>query len=140
VVGLGARKNGIFEKLLSLRPVPVFPGTQALLERLRAGQVPVALATASRNARAVLAAAGLKDAFDVVVDGNTAAQLGLAGKPDPALFLHAIRELKVEPERAVVIEDAVAGVAASGERMPRKSTLFTPKPRTGLVLRDHRDA
>jgi len=110
--GLGARKNGIFEKLLGLRPVPVFPGTQALLERLRAGQVPVALATASRNAHAVLAAAGLKDAFDVVVDGNTAAQLGLAGKPDPALFLHAIRELKVEPERAVVIEDAVAGVAA----------------------------
>jgi uncharacterized protein (DUF1015 family) len=35
---------------------------------------------------------------------------------------------------------AVAQVAASGERMPRKSTLFTPKPATGLVLRDHRDA
>lgn len=111
-VGLGSRKNGIFEKLLSRRPVPVFPGTHALLQRLKAGKVPVALATASRNAHAVLAAAGLKDAFDVVVDGNTAAQLGLAGKPDPALFLHAIRELKVEPERAAVIEDALAGVAA----------------------------
>jgi uncharacterized protein (DUF1015 family) len=36
--------------------------------------------------------------------------------------------------------DAVAAVAGAGERMPRKSTLFTPKPRTGLVLRDHRDA
>jgi uncharacterized protein (DUF1015 family) len=35
---------------------------------------------------------------------------------------------------------AVAAVAAAGDRMPRKSTLFTPKPRTGLVLRDHRDA
>jgi uncharacterized protein (DUF1015 family) len=35
---------------------------------------------------------------------------------------------------------AVTSVAATGERMPRKSTLFTPKPRTGLVLRDHRDA
>ncbi len=35
---------------------------------------------------------------------------------------------------------AVAAVAASGERMPRKSTLFTPKPATGLLLRDHRDA
>ncbi|MGZ4617983.1 MAG: DUF1015 family protein [Frankiaceae bacterium] len=29
----------------------------------------------------------------------------------------------------------VAAVAAAGERMPRKSTLFTPKPRSGLVLR-----
>jgi uncharacterized protein (DUF1015 family) len=36
--------------------------------------------------------------------------------------------------------EAVAAVARAGERMPRKSTLFTPKPRTGLVLRDHRDA
>jgi uncharacterized protein (DUF1015 family) len=35
---------------------------------------------------------------------------------------------------------AVAAVAGGGERMPRKSTLFTPKPRTGLVVRDHRDA
>ncbi len=30
---------------------------------------------------------------------------------------------------------AVAAVAEAAERMPRKSTLFTPKPRTGLVLR-----
>ena len=36
--------------------------------------------------------------------------------------------------------EAVSRVAAGGERMPRKSTLFTPKPRTGLVIRDHRDA
>jgi uncharacterized protein (DUF1015 family) len=35
--------------------------------------------------------------------------------------------------------DAVAAVAAAGERMPRKSTLFTPKPATGLLIRDHRD-
>jgi uncharacterized protein (DUF1015 family) len=36
--------------------------------------------------------------------------------------------------------EAVASVAGTGERMPRKSTLFTPKPSTGLVIRDHRDA
>ncbi len=36
--------------------------------------------------------------------------------------------------------NAVTTVAAGGERMPRKSTLFTPKPRTGLVIRDYRDA
>ena len=35
--------------------------------------------------------------------------------------------------------DAVTAVAAQGERMPRKSTLFTPKPRTGLLVRDYRD-
>jgi uncharacterized protein (DUF1015 family) len=30
---------------------------------------------------------------------------------------------------------AVFAVAAAHERMPEKSTLFVPKPRTGLVLR-----
>jgi uncharacterized protein (DUF1015 family) len=33
----------------------------------------------------------------------------------------------------------VAAVARTGARMPRKSTLFVPKPRTGLVLRPHAD-
>ncbi|KQS54811.1 hypothetical protein ASG36_20470 [Geodermatophilus sp. Leaf369] len=34
----------------------------------------------------------------------------------------------------------VAAVARAGARMPRKSTLFVPKPRTGLVFRPHRGA
>ncbi|SES66184.1 Uncharacterized conserved protein, DUF1015 family [Geodermatophilus poikilotrophus] len=33
----------------------------------------------------------------------------------------------------------VAAVARANARMPRKSTLFVPKPRTGLVLRPHGD-
>jgi uncharacterized protein (DUF1015 family) len=36
--------------------------------------------------------------------------------------------------------EAVIAVAAAGERMPRKSTFFTPKPRTGLLLRAYADA
>ena len=34
-----------------------------------------------------------------------------------------------------VTVDVVHALAAHGERMPRKSTSFGPKPRTGLVLR-----
>lgn len=34
---------------------------------------------------------------------------------------------------------AVASVAAAGARMPRKSTLFTPKPASGLVMRRFAD-
>jgi uncharacterized protein (DUF1015 family) len=35
--------------------------------------------------------------------------------------------------------EAVVDVAAAGDRMPRKSTLFTPKPRTGLLIRAYQD-
>jgi trehalose/maltose hydrolase-like predicted phosphorylase len=70
------------------------------------------LVTASRNAAVVLAAAGLRDTFGAVVDGVTAAELKLPGKPQPALFLEAARRLGVLPARAAVIEDSVAGVEA----------------------------
>jgi beta-phosphoglucomutase-like phosphatase (HAD superfamily) len=57
-------------------------------------------------------AAGLRELFDVEVDGVEADRLGLAGKPDPALFLEAARRLGVAPGRAAVVEDALAGVEA----------------------------
>jgi len=113
VYGLGTRKNDIFLELLSAQGVPVFPGAAALLQRLKWGGIPVGLVTASRNAAALLSAAGLEGAFDVIVDGNDAAGLGLPGKPDPATFLEAAHRLGVAPARAAVVEDAVAGVTAA---------------------------
>lgn len=113
VRGLASWKNEIYLDLVAERGATAFPGTVDLLERLRAGGVPVALVTASRNAGALLAAAGLAGGFDVVVDGGRAAELGLAGKPDPAMFLTAASELGVAPAQVAVVEDAVAGVQAA---------------------------
>ncbi len=50
--------------------------------------------------------------FPVVADGVVAAERGIAGKPAPDLFLDAARSLGVDPAQAVVVEDAVSGVAA----------------------------
>ncbi|MGM9470649.1 beta-phosphoglucomutase family hydrolase [Pseudarthrobacter sp. YS3] len=113
VHGLAKRKDQLFRARLGRDGVRPFPGTVALLERLRSARVPVVLATSSRNAAAVLAAAGLTDAFDLVVGGVIAGELGLPGKPDPALFLEVVHRLGIPPARAVVIEDAVAGVEAA---------------------------
>jgi len=46
------------------------------------------------------------------VDGLTARERSLAGKPAPDTFLAAAAELGVSPAQAVVFEDALAGVAA----------------------------
>lgn len=113
VHGLAARKNELFHALIGERGVEVFTGAAALIRRLRNGGTPIGLVTASRNAEALLEAAGLADAFDVVVDGSVSARLGLPGKPDPATFLEAAQRLGVTPSRAAVIEDAVSGVAAA---------------------------
>ncbi|MDV6014258.1 HAD-IA family hydrolase [Haloechinothrix sp. LS1_15] len=111
--GLAARKDERFRAALRDAGVAVIGPTVSVLRRLRAGGVPTGVVTASRNAAAVLAAAGLDGCFDVVVDGIVAEERFLPGKPDPAMFLEAARLLSVGPAAAVVIEDAVAGVRAA---------------------------
>ena len=112
VWGLANRKNQLFVEALERQGVRAFPATLSLLRRLRAAGIPTAVATASRNADAMLAAAGADGLTDVVVDGNDAERRGLPGKPDPAMFVEAVSRLGVPPARAVIIEDAAAGVAA----------------------------
>jgi beta-phosphoglucomutase family hydrolase len=113
VHGLAKRKDQLFKERLGRDGVRTFPGAVALVARLRSARIPVALATSSRNASAVLAAAGLSGSFDLVINGVIAGELGLPGKPDPAVFLEIVHRLGVAPARAVVIEDAIAGVEAA---------------------------
>lgn len=113
VYGLGTHKNELYLRRLAEHGVRVFAGTVDLVRRLEAGDVPVGLVTASRNSHELLDAAELTHLFDVIVDGTVAADLGLPGKPDPAMFLEAARRLGVDPSRVAVIEDAVSGVAAA---------------------------
>jgi alpha,alpha-trehalase len=109
--GLGNHKQRLFRRLLT-DGVPVFDSTVVLVRRLRDLGIGVALYSSSRNCGDVLIAAGIDDLFDVRVDGVLAEELGLAGKPDPAMLVEAAGRLTVRPDRGVVIEDAEAGVTA----------------------------
>ena len=51
----------------------------------------------------------LLDLFDVDVSGRDFSR----GKPDPEMFLTAVRELGVAPDASFVVEDAPAGIAAA---------------------------
>lgn len=115
VIALAERKQGHFEKVLERDGVRVFPEAAELLEELRRKDVPVALVTSSKNSRAVLSAGGVLDYFPVIVDGHTAVERGLPGKPDPAMFWEAARELGVDVADAMVLEDAVSGVKAASD-------------------------
>ncbi len=110
--GLGTRKNSYFLRTLDEEGAVAFPEAVALVRALREAGVGTAVISASRNASRVLESAGVTGLFDAQVDGEVAAELGLPGKPDPAVFLEAARRLGAKPERAAVIEDAEAGVAA----------------------------
>ncbi len=112
VHGLGNRKNKLVLELIRTRGVELYDSSVAWARSLKQHGVKTAVVSASRNCRAVLEKTGIADLFDVVVDGEVAHEKGLAGKPSPATFLEAARRLGVEPEQAIVVEDAVSGVQA----------------------------
>jgi alpha,alpha-trehalase len=112
VCGLGNRKNRYFQEALARRGVDPYPSTLELIAALRRRGVRTAIVSSSRNCAAVLEAAGIRELFDAKVDGVDAAELGLPGKPDPAVFIDAARRLGVDPAHAAVVEDAIAGVEA----------------------------
>ena len=112
VHGLGNLKDQYFTRHLAQQGVEVYDATIALVRTLRAQEIKTAVVSSSINCAAVLEAAGLAQMFDARVDGRDITRLGLDGKPAPDAFLEAARRLKVDPSRAVVVEDAIAGVEA----------------------------
>lgn len=112
VVALGDRKNDVFAQILRDEGVEPYLGSVRLIEALVERGTRLAVVSSSRNAPAVLAAAGMTAPFSVIVDGMAAAERGLPGKPAPDTFLAAAADLGVPRERAVVLEDALSGVAA----------------------------
>ncbi len=54
----------------------------------------------------------MHDLFDATVDGLDAAEIGLPGKPDPAVLLEAARRLGAPEKRTAIVEAARAGVEA----------------------------
>ena len=112
ICGLGNRKNELVKKIIETEGVDIYEGSIALVRLLRGEGLKTAVVSASKNCEAVLQVTGITNLFDVMVDGNVAARLGLPGKPAPDTFLQAVKLLGTKPARAVVVEDAISGVQA----------------------------
>ena len=112
ICAMGNEKNALFNTILDRDGIAPFPGSARTLDLLAAIGVPAGIVSSSKNARSVLAAAGLADRFDVVVDGIVAADSGIVGKPAPDPYLFGARQLGIEPRDSVIVEDAVSGVAS----------------------------
>jgi alpha,alpha-trehalose phosphorylase len=109
---IGMRKQAKVERALSAGGIEAYPGSVRWVRDLRDAGIRTAVVSSSTNAGEILSAAGIAALFDAVVDGRDVARLGLCGKPAPDGFLEGARRLAVAPARAVVVEDALAGVAA----------------------------
>ncbi|MCY3625024.1 MAG: HAD-IA family hydrolase [Candidatus Dadabacteria bacterium] len=112
VFGLGNRKNRLFTETLEKESPGIYQTSVALARHLKEAGFRLAVVSSSRNCRAVMKATGVENLFEVTVDGVTATEKGLRGKPQPDTFIEAALALGTKPARSIVIEDAAAGVAA----------------------------
>ena len=110
-----ARKQARLETLMQEGRVEAFPDALRLVHALRAHVIPMAAASSSRNATAMMRGVLIGDG-ESLLDAMTADVSGHPvphGKPDPDLYLLAAKALKARPSHCVVIEDAVAGIEAA---------------------------
>lgn len=104
------RKNEYYLALMrNMTPDDVSPGVIEVIEEARARGLKVAVASSSRNARAVLEQLQLTERFDAIGDGHSVANT----KPAPDVFIWVAGRLNVHPRQALVIEDGSAGIQAA---------------------------
>ncbi|MFI2433479.1 HAD family hydrolase [Streptomyces sp. NPDC018693] len=112
VHGLGNRKNVRLLEKIRTEGVEPYESSLRYIAAARARGLRTAVVSSSANTRDVLRAIHAEELFDVRIDGVVAAERELPGKPRPDTFLAAAADLGVEPSRAAVFEDALAGMDA----------------------------
>src|SRR3954467_5119027 len=112
VNGIGNKKNLLVLQKIKEGKVQVYEGSVAYLKAAKDAGLRRAVVSASANCKDVLEAAGIADLLEVRVDGITAREQNLPGKPAPDTFQYGAELLDTPPENCAVFEDALAGVAA----------------------------
>ena len=87
----------------------ILPDVTKILDFLIQNNQPIALGSASKNAREILKKVNLFKKFDTIVDGNDVTK----AKPNPEVFLKAAKQLNCLPKDCIVFEDSLAGVKAA---------------------------
>jgi HAD superfamily hydrolase (TIGR01509 family) len=109
------RKQQRLEELIHAGSVTAYPDALRFVRAVAALGWPMAAASSSKNANSMMqairldAGQSLFDIFSVNVCGRDLPM----GKPDPAIFLLAAKELKVEARCCFVAEDAPVGIQAA---------------------------
>jgi beta-phosphoglucomutase len=97
------------ESLEDVNDNVVLPGVKEFLLSTRENHIKMAIGSASKNAKSILAKTSIYDAFNTIKDGNDVKY----SKPNPEVFLKAAKSLRVKPEEAVVFEDSAKGITAA---------------------------
>jgi len=109
---LAEKKNRYYRESLGLiSENDYLPGIKKLIHELRDRGVRTAIASASKNAKTVVKNLHAEDLFEFIADGYSVTKT----KPEPDLFLFAVKSIGLKADECVVVEDAKAGVDAANK-------------------------
>ncbi len=106
---MAKKNNDYLHHISQMDENEILPDVPQKINYLKEKKQPVALGSASKNARVILQKVNLIQYFNAIVDGNDVVK----AKPDPEVFLNAAKAIEIPPERCVVFEDSVAGIQAA---------------------------
>lgn len=91
--------------------LPLKPGVEKLLIELRKNNYNIAIASSTKlqTVKNQIEAAGLVQYFDKYVGGDMVAK----SKPEPDIFIEAMKGFDVDAENVIVIEDSFNGIRAA---------------------------
>ena len=123
------KKQAIYRRRVSQNIIPL-PGAIDLIKSLNKNSIKTAIASSAvpENIAVILGGLGIEDCFQAIAFGTEVAE----GKPSPAIFLLAAEKLGVKPASCVVIEDAIAGVAAAKRAGMKCIAVTNSHPRKSL--------
>lgn len=126
-------KEEAFRRLAGQKIKPL-PGAVELLQSLKQQGFKMAIASSTimENIRLITGTLGIDNCFQAIVTGQDVTE----GKPSPQGFLLAAKRLGVEPRNCIVIEDAVAGVAAAKRAGMPCLAITSNHPRQSLAEAD----
>ena len=129
---VSGRKESRFRDLIQGKAQPM-AGVVHWLQRLKAHGARQAVASSAplANIDLIVDSLGLRQYLNAVVSAA-----GMAGKPDPSVFLKAAGLIDVPPARCVVVEDAVVGVQAARSARMHVIAVTTTHPRESLAAAD----
>lgn len=111
IARIGDSKEAAYRRMVMERGIEPLAGAAEWVRRLRRDGWKQAVASSAPRANidCVLQVMKLASCFDALVSAEDVRR----GKPDPEVFLTAAARLGVDPSRAIVVEDAAAGVESA---------------------------
>lgn len=106
---MGLKNDDYLSYINKMDETEILSDVPKILDFLIASKQPIALGSASKNARTILEKVNLRTKFNAIVDGNNVKK----AKPNPEVFVKAAELLQINPKDCVVFEDSLAGIQAA---------------------------